>query len=411
MEENDRVTSVVVDTNELLNYVESIGDYDKVIVPVVVLMELDELKNSAGDTGFKARRAIKAINEFPNVIVDIDNSLEFKLKDLKWEITNDHLVISSAIRHGCPLVTGDALMAIKAEWLDVEVILSKAVDSDYKKYTGVKEINLNSNSDEDQELLSRFYSLFKSKDHKHDNIFELVKNQYLVLWNDEEIVDMYLWDGERHVKPKYRNINNNIKPRNKKQELLFNLLQNDKITVKCTIGPFGSGKDYVMISHALDLVENKKFDKIVWVRNNVEVAGSNPIGYLPSDLKSKLLPYAGPLMDHCGGEEGLNMLINKGMVEIAHLGFIRGRDIKNSIIYVSEAENNSKEHIQLLLGRVGEGSQLWINGDLRQIDDKKFVKNNGLNELKKLGGNKLFGMVTLDRIERSDTAKLADLLD
>ena len=78
----------------------------------------------------------------------------------------------------------------------------------------------------------------------------------------------------------------------------------------------------------------------------------------------------------------------------------------------SEAENMTKEHIQLLIGRVGVGSALWLNGDYKQTDDKVFENNNGLiKSIEKLKGNQKFGFVKLQTTERSETAKLADLLD
>ena len=144
----------------------------------------------------------------------------------------------------------------------------------------------------------------------------------------------------------------------------------------------------------------------------MEVKDTNPIGFLPNDMKSKLLPFAMPLADHLGGESGLEMFINQGKIEIQHLGFIRGRNITNSIIYCSESENMTKEHIQLLIGRVADGSTLWINGDNKQIDDKVFERNNGLSILvDKLKGNQKFATVTLQKTERSETAALADILD
>lgn len=139
---------------------------------------------------------------------------------------------------------------------------------------------------------------------------------------------------------------------------------------------------------------------------------SKPIGYLPGNYKDKLLPFAMVLADHLGGVDGLEYMIGQGKVEIVHLGFIRGRDIKNSIIICSEAENMTKEHIQLLLGRVGEGSSLWINGDYKQVDDKVFMENSGLiTAVDKLKGHPRFGFVKLIKTERSETAAMADLLD
>lgn len=119
-----------------------------------------------------------------------------------------------------------------------------------------------------------------------------------------------------------------------------------------------------------------------------------------------------PLADHLGGTDGLSLMVGHGQIEIVHLGFIRGRDIKNSIILCSEAENMTKEHIQLLLGRVGEGSALWINGDFKQCDAEVFRQNSGLMAaVDKLKGHPRFGYVKLLKTERSETAAMADLLD
>ena len=126
----------------------------------------------------------------------------------------------------------------------------------------------------------------------------------------------------------------------------------------------------------------------------------------------KLIGFAMPLADALGGKEGLLYLINSGKVEIVPLAHVRGRDFKNSCIMVSEAENLTKEHIQLLVGRVGEGSTLYLDGDVRQTDKNVFEKNNGIIEaVNRLKGNRLFGYVELQKTERSETAALADLFD
>ena len=124
------------------------------------------------------------------------------------------------------------------------------------------------------------------------------------------------------------------------------------------------------------------------------------------------LPVAAILADCLGGEVALERAITDGWVEIQPLGFIRGRSFQRSIIYCSEAENLTKEHIQLLIGRVGEGSSLWINGDLRQIDDVAFERNNGIQKLiEKVTGDEHFASVYLPITERSETARIADKLD
>ena len=251
----------------------------------------------------------------------------------------------------------------------------------------------------------------------NENSLDLKINQYALLYSpDGNLVDRVKWTGEKYVAVSFRNINNDfvgkVKPRNIQQELAFDMLQNDDITIKVLVGGFGTGKDFVMISNAIQLLKNNKYERLVWVRNNVEVKNTNPLGALPDGVYQKLLPFALPLADHLGGVAGLEMFVNQGRIEIQHLGFMRGRDIKDSIIYCSEAENMTKEHIQLLIGRVGEGSALWLNGDFKQTDMRVFDENNGLYRLiEKLQGNKLFGVVQLIKTERSETAALADLLD
>lgn len=249
------------------------------------------------------------------------------------------------------------------------------------------------------------------------NKFGCLQNEYLVA-NDEnnEMLGVFKGVGDKLIKVSYKTINSRflgkIKPRNLQQQMAINMLYDPDTTVKVITGKFGTGKDFLMCSVAIDLLEHNKFEKIVYVRNNIEVKDSKPIGYLPGSYNEKLLPFAMPLADHLGGVDGLSLMVSHGQIEIVHLGFIRGRDIKNSIIICSESENLTKEHIQLLLGRVGEGSMLWMNGDFKQCDAEVFRRNSGLmTAVNKLKGHPKFGYVKLLKTERSETAAMADLLD
>ena len=259
--------------------------------------------------------------------------------------------------------------------------------------------------------LSAFYS------DPATNWFDCLENQYLVIADkDGKPVGEYKWDGHKYVRLRFKNIDNifsgRIAPRNVQQRMAFDMLQDDKTTVKVLTGCFGSGKTMLMVVHALDLISKEKFDKLVWVRNNIEVKDTTPLGALPGSAYEKLLPYVGPLADHVGDIEGIEQLIERGQLEVQHLGYIRGRDIKNSIIISTEAENLTKQHVQLLIGRVGEGSNLWIEGDYSQVDKKVFEENSGMKRaVDKLQGNELFGYVNLPQTERSATARLADKLD
>lgn len=250
-----------------------------------------------------------------------------------------------------------------------------------------------------------------------NNIFDCLQNQYILIYDvDGKVTDFYRWNGSKYIFVGYKTVKNDfmgdVKPRNPQQRLAIDMLYDQDVTVKILVGKFGTGKDYLMSSVALDLVMQGKYDKIMWVRNNVEVKNSKPLGYLPGDAFDKLLPFAMPLADHVGGRDGLERLIAEQQIEVEHLGFIRGRDIKNTIIMCSEAENMTKEHVQLLLGRVGEGSALWLNGDYKQTDHKIFSENNGLMiAVERLKGHPKFGFVKLIKTERSETAAMADLLD
>ena len=250
-----------------------------------------------------------------------------------------------------------------------------------------------------------------------NNLYDCLTNQYVLVKDDNEnIVDRLKWNGEEYKRLSYKQINNNytgkIRPVNPQQELAFDMLQDKETTIKVLTGRFGSGKTFLMIATALQLIADGKFDRLIWVRNNQEVKDTRAIGALPGSAMDKLLPFAMPIADHVGGLDGLELLVSQGKVEIEHLGWIRGRSFSNSIIMCSEAENLTKQHVQLLIGRVGKGSNLWLDGDFKQVDAKIFEENNGLNiTIDKLKGHKLFGYVNLEKSERSETAALADLLD
>ena len=274
------------------------------------------------------------------------------------------------------------------------------------EYTGFKDIVLTNPND-----INALY------DPKTNETFGCLENEYLIARDEkEEVIDLFKCKDGRLAQVPYKAIESKfagkIKPRNIQQKLGIDMLYDTDITIKILTGKFGTGKDLLMSSAAIDLIEKGYFDKLVYVRNNIEVKNSKPIGHLPGSSNEKLLPFAMCLADHVGGVDGLSYMIEKGIVEVVHLGFIRGRDIKNSIILCSEAENLTKEHIQLLIGRVGEGSSLWINGDFKQTDLAIFERNNGLMiAIDRLKGHPRFGYVKLIKTERSETAAMADLLD
>lgn len=331
------------------------------------------------------------------------------ITELGLEITNDTLIIASACAvyrsmNDIVFVTDDLLCYEFAK--DVfGILVSKSKIPDVEKYTGYLEV-----LDTDD----RFPFVYENPS---ANIFDVLQNQYIIVRNkDGEVVDRLRWNGEEYRILSYKTIRNDfqgkVKPKNDLQMCAFDLLQDDNIKIKIITGKQGTGKDFLMASHAVALIAQGKFEKIIWVRNNIEVKNTQQIGYLPGEMEDKLMPFAMPLADNLGGIDGLKMWIECGKVELEHFGFIRGRDLKNSIVICSEAENMTKEHIQLLIGRIGEGSTLWLNGDYRQTDKAIFENNNGLIQaIDRLKGHPRFGFVKLEQVERSETAAMADLLD
>ena len=402
---------VYVDTNILLNQNFKFEDYEEVAISIVSLEEIDGLKKSP-DVGYKARSATKRIKSATNVDIKIDYDFSFENRFLEHKADNFILGFGWQVYKEDSefiFLTDDYNLYIKAYAIGLPCDLFQYKDTEDDNYKGYREVTFT-----DSELAS-FY------ENKKLNDIGLLTNEYVFIKNkDGEIVDKQRWNGNEFFKVIFESkkgkldftYTDKIKPRNDQQELAFDLFQNRLITIKAVFGKAGSGKDLIMATHALSMIKQGVFDKLVFVRNNIEVLGSKPLGFLPGSSDDKLISYAMPLADHVGGVEGLTKLVDDGIIVLQHLGFMRGRDIKRSIIYCTEAENMSKEHIQLLIGRLAEGSVLWLNGDFKQIDDKLFERNNGLKQvINKLKGQELFGCVELNVTERSKSAELADLLD
>ena len=248
------------------------------------------------------------------------------------------------------------------------------------------------------------------------NPYNLLDNQYLIVTDDGKPKDVMKWqNGECvnvHAKSVRSDIHGIIKPKNVQQKCLMDALFDPLSTVKTITGQYGSGKTFLGLVAAFEMIKDGRFDKLVWIRNNIEVKDSNPIGYLKGSYMDKMAVWAGPLIDFLGGMEEMEAYIERNQIEIEHLGFLRGRSFKNSVVFCTEAEHLTRQHVQLLLGRIAEGSILILEGDTRQIDAKAFEADNGLEAvITRLKGHHLFSYVHLDESVRSETAKLADLLD
>lgn len=151
--------------------------------------------------------------------------------------------------------------------------------------------------------------------------------------------------------------------------------------VVISIGPAGTGKTYLAVAMAASWLLEKKVRRIVLSRPAVE-AGEK-LGFLPGDLAEKINPYLRPLYDALYdvlGFDRVGKLMERNVIEVAPLAFMRGRTLNESFILLDEAQNTTTEQMKMLLTRMGYGSKAVINGDLTQIDLPRGLKGSGLRE-------------------------------
>lgn len=162
----------------------------------------------------------------------------------------------------------------------------------------------------------------------------------------------------------------------------FKYIENiNKSVVTFGIGPAGTGKTFLAVASAVKLYDEEKVKKIVLTRPAVE-AGER-LGYLPGDLSQKIDPYLVPLFDsleYFFGNENLQYLIEKRVIEIVPLAYMRGRTLSNACIILDEAQNATVSQIKMFLTRIGDESKIIITGDESQVD----LQNKEFSGLKKV---------------------------
>ena len=164
------------------------------------------------------------------------------------------------------------------------------------------------------------------------------------------------------------------------------------------VGPAGTGKTFLAVAYAAMMLEKGEIKRIVLSRPAVE-AGEN-LGFLPGDLKDKVDPYLRPLYDalyEMLAPEKVDAFIEKNIIEIAPLAFLRGRTLKNSVIILDEAQNTTAAQMKMILTRIGEGSKMIVTGDPTQIDLPPRVKS-GLKD----------ALDTLRRVESMGVVKFGN---
>jgi len=168
------------------------------------------------------------------------------------------------------------------------------------------------------------------------------------------------------------------------QRYVKNVLSSD---VSFGIGPAGTGKTYLAVACAVDMIERNEIERILLVRPAVE-AGEK-LGFLPGDLAQKIDPYLRPLYDalyEMLGFEKVGKMIERQIIEVAPLAYMRGRTLNNSFVILDEAQNTTPEQMKMFLTRLGFGSRAVITGDITQVDLPRGTKSGLTQALEILSG-------------------------
>lgn len=200
-----------------------------------------------------------------------------------------------------------------------------------------------------------------------------------------------------------------IKPRSEGQAELMKAIRDYSLTM--AMGPAGTGKTYLSITAAVESLEKGEVERIILSRPAMEAGES--LGYLPGDLQEKMAPYLRPLYDALGDRMGgkkVRKYIEDGTIEIAPIGFMRGRTLNNAFVVIDEAQNCTYAQLKMILSRLGWHSTMVVTGDPAQSDLLEGIS--GLDDIsRKLERVKNIAVVRLAQQDIVRHPLVADMLD
>ncbi|AIZ60024.1 PhoH family protein [Bacillus safensis] len=435
----------VLDTNVLLQDPNSIFSFEdnEVVIPAVVLEEVDSKKRYMDEVGQNARRVSRLIDGLRSkgklhekitleskgtLRIELNHRSFHELQEIFIEKTNDNRILAVAKNlsleeetkpHGRPviLVSKDVLVRVKADaiGLQAEDFLSDRVLQNEDIDNGYHELYIPT------EQLNTFYKQSQLPIKEVTSV-PLNPHQFVIMKGNEggsalgmldqkaENVKRLIYDQE-HVW--------GIRPKNVQQTMALELLLRRDIPLVTLIGKAGTGKTLLALAAGLMQTEDLgMFKKLIVARSIVPVG--KDLGYLPGEKEEKLRPWMQPIYDNLEflfntkkpGELDA-ILAGIGSIQVEALTYIRGRSIPDQFIIIDEAQNLTKHEVKTLLTRVGEGSKIVLMGDPEQIDHPYLDSlNNGLTYvIERFKGQQISGHVKLVKGERSGLAQLAaDLL-
>ena len=449
----------VVDTNVLLSDPNSIFAFEEndVIIPMVVLEELDRHKSRPDEVGRNARQVTRSLDNLRErgslttgiklkeggtlTVAQLDPSWLTKLPTGLQVDKPDNMIIAFALASkGAILVSKDINVRIKCDSLGVkceDYLKMRVTDNPEKFYKGVDVIEL------DEELIDRFYRTGELDLPPHVlKGRKLYPNQIIVIKNvcDGQTIKSALTKCVDPLKPlvPIAKIEQafGLKPRNKEQTFSLDLLFDDNIRLLTLIGPSGCGKTLLALAAGLEQLKGlgsphtARYDKLI-VTRPVQPVGKD-IGFLPGTLEEKMEPWIAPIRDNLNflmdsrrsrprrkrptdekptGDDNmyLKLMQERGLIEIEAITFIRGRSIPNAFIIIDEAQNLSMHELKTIITRVGDNTKIILTGDIEQIDNSHVdMYTNGLTcAIEKFKDHAIAGHVAFIKGERSELATLA----
>jgi phosphate starvation-inducible protein PhoH and related proteins len=217
-------------------------------------------------------------------------------------------------------------------------------------------------------IIQELYSLIKLRGNLHDHdirsvIRHIPKNASTTEIGFSQPKDVIIETQKRF-----------IRPRSPMQATFIRALQDYDLTF--ALGPAGTGKTYLAVAKAVNMLINGHVDRIV-VSRPVREAGES-LGFLPGDIREKVDPYLRPIYDALYDvlpKDQVNSYLDHGQIEIAPLAYMRGRTLSNAFVILDEAQNTTTVQMKMLLTRLGENSRMAITGDLSQIDLPSGIKS------------------------------------
>jgi PhoH-like ATPase len=418
----------ILDTNVLLHDPCCINSFGKnrIVIPLVVLEELDSFKTAPGERGHHAREIIRQLDALRDkgslskgVPLENGGYLEViaKAEDLKkLDIKVDNIILHLAtemnrVREGgVTIISKDINLRVKADALDI-----KAEDyttgkvKEAAKFRGWTRVALT--SDQNCTLKNGSSAVIHDTEDLRLNEFLTFKS---ATGKNLAALGMYSGEGKVQIidsKPKAVT----IVPRNTEQTFALNGLLNDDLKLMTLQAKAGCGKTLLCVAAGIHkvLVE-KKYERLVITRPVMPVG--NDIGHLPGDIDEKMAPWMKPIFDNIDViKTGMRSNKLKGTIdsaeflEVAPLSYLRGRSLANSFIIIDECQNLTQSEVKTIITRVGEGSKIVMTGDIAQIDCIYLDKySNGLSYvIDKFMGKNLYAHIELVKSERSALAEMA----